>query len=142
MWANEQEIYELHVMPHQEQPFHRGRLEQPTHAHREDNPLCGDSVLVELRMTDQHILQEAWWVARGCLVCQASASMLLEHVQGKSLAQIEAFSAADMLALFAARLTPLRQRCCLLAWQALRQALQTPVSRAAGGASARSDSRP
>jgi nitrogen fixation NifU-like protein len=33
-----------------------------------------------------------------------------------------------MLALFGPRLTPLRQRCCLLAWQALQVAIYSPIT--------------
>jgi nitrogen fixation NifU-like protein len=41
--------------------------------------------------------------------------MLVEHVEGRGVDEIKRFSAADMLALVGPRLTPLRQRCCLLA---------------------------
>jgi nitrogen fixation NifU-like protein len=48
-------------------------------------------------------------------------------MDGKSIEEVKEFSATDMLELFGARLTPNRQKCCLLAWQTLQQAIHSPV---------------
>ena len=37
-------------------------------------------------------------------------------------------TADDMLQLFGARLTPNRQKCCLLSWRVLQQAIYSPAS--------------
>jgi nitrogen fixation NifU-like protein len=54
--------------------------------------------------------------------------MLVEHVEGKPLDEVKRFSAEDMLKLFGAKLTPNRQKCCLLSWRVLQQALYAPVA--------------
>lgn len=125
--ASENEIYEDHVLPHYEDPYHRGHCETTTHAHQGDNPLCGDVVRVELELDDQGRVRQAWFDGHGCTVSQASASMLMEKIEGLSLDEVKQFSAEDMLHLFQASLTPNRQKCCLLSWRVLQGALHSPV---------------
>jgi len=59
---------------------------------------------------------------------KAAASMLVERLEGRSFNSALAFTPDNMLELFGVRLLPRRQRCCLLAWQAMQRALTTPVS--------------
>ena len=53
--------------------------------------------------------------------------MLVEKMHGRRLDDVKRFTAEDMLALFGARLTPNRQKCCLLSWRALQSAIYSPV---------------
>jgi nitrogen fixation NifU-like protein len=55
--------------------------------------------------------------------------MLLESMLGKSVEDVKQFSAEDMLGLYGARLTPNRQKCCLLPWRVLQSAVHSPVGR-------------
>jgi nitrogen fixation NifU-like protein len=59
--------------------------------------------------------------------------MLMEKVEGKTVDEVKQFAATDMLALFGARLTPNRQKCCLLSWRVLQQAVHAPLRGGAGG---------
>ncbi len=123
----EEEIYQEHVLDHYDDPYHRGHCEHCTHAHEEDNPLCGDVVRVELQIDDAGGIREAWFDGDGCCISQASASMLIERMDGKSIEEVKSFSAEEMLELFGARLTPNRQKCCLLPWRVLQSAIFSPV---------------
>lgn len=125
--ADEEEIYQEHVLDHYESPYHRGRLPDATHAHEDDNPLCGDVVRVELKIDDQGRVREAWFDGDGCCISQASASMLMEAVEGKTVGEVKEFTAQDMLRLYQARLTPNRQKCCLLSWRVIQAALHSPI---------------
>lgn len=64
MDESERDIYEQHVMRHFDEPYHRGSASRATHCHREDNPVCGDSVQLELVMDDGRVT-EAWFQAAG-----------------------------------------------------------------------------
>jgi nitrogen fixation NifU-like protein len=55
--------------------------------------------------------------------------MLLETMQGKTVNDVKQFSAEEMLKLYGARLTPNRQKCCLLSWKVLQSAVHSPVGR-------------
>lgn len=124
---DEEEIYQEHVLDHYEDPYHRGPCPQRTHRHEDDNPLCGDVISVELRVDESGRVVDAWFEGDGCCISQASASMLMEQVEGKSMEEIRAFTADDMLKLFQAKLTPNRQKCCLLSWRVLQSAIFAPV---------------
>ena len=125
--TNDEQIYQEHVLDHFEDPYHRGRCREVTHAHEDDNPLCGDVVHVELEIDPEGRVRQAWFDGDGCCISQASASMLMEKVEGWSRDEIKAFSANDMLHLFGPKLTPNRQKCCLLSWRVLQAALFSPV---------------
>jgi nitrogen fixation protein NifU and related proteins len=124
---DEDELYQEHILDHYEDPYHRGHCPQCTHAHEDDNPLCGDVVRVELHLDPQGTVTDAYFNGDGCCISQASASMLIEHVEGKTVDDVKQFSAEDMLQLFGAKLTPNRQKCCLLSWRVLQQAIYAPV---------------
>lgn len=121
MASDEATIYEDHILRHYEEPYHNESSFDATHRKRIDNPVCGDSVQIELQVSDAGVIEEAWFTGTGCVISQASASMLVEHIEGQSLEALSSFTAQDMLHLFQARLTPRRQQCCLLVWQALCQ---------------------
>lgn len=127
MSASEQNIYEEHVLDHYEDPYHRGPLSGATHAHQADNPLCGDVIHIDLKLDSAGRIVEAWFDGEGCVISQASASMLIEKIEGKTLEEVKDFSADQMLALFGPKLTPNRQKCCLLSWRVLQTAVHAPV---------------
>ena len=126
----EEEIYQEHVLDHYEDPFHKGELPTATHAHEDKNPLCGDVVRVELQIDGQGKVQECFFTGAGCVISQASASMLMEAIHGKSIEAAQSLTAEEMLSLFGPRLTPNRQKCCLLGWRVLQQAIHSPVGQA------------
>jgi nitrogen fixation protein NifU and related proteins len=128
MPIDEEELYQEHILDHYEDPFHRGKLPAATHAHEDNNPLCGDVVRVELQLDDKGTIKDAYFSGQGCVISQASASMLLERLLGKTVEDVKKFSAENMLELYGARLTPNRQKCCLLSWKVMQSAVHSPVT--------------
>ena len=114
-------------LDHYEDPYHRGDFEEATHAHAGKNPLCGDKIHVDLRLDEDGRVAEAWFDGEGCVISQASASMLIEEIEGKTIEEVKEFSANEMLDLFGPKLTPNRQKCCLLVWKIVQTALHSPI---------------
>jgi nitrogen fixation NifU-like protein len=103
------------------------------------NPVCGDEIVLQLRM-DGGRIAEAGFSGQGCAVSQASASMMTERLAGLSLDEAASLarrftdllrgepSAAadpalgDLRALAGVSRLPARVRCALLAWNALEDA--------------------
>jgi len=127
MPSDEEELYQEHILDHYETPYHRGRCAHCTHCHEDNNPLCGDVVRMELHIDDGGKFREVYFEGEGCCISQASASMLVERFDGKTVDEVRRFTAEDMLKLFGARLTPNRQKCCLLPWRVLQAAIYSPV---------------
>jgi nitrogen fixation NifU-like protein len=139
--SSEDDLYQDRILLHYEEPFHRGRCPRATHAHEDDNPLCGDVVHIDLAIDSGGTIDEAWFEGEGCCISQAAASMLVEQFQGKSLAEVKSFTAGDMLALFGAKLTPNRQKCCLLPWRVLQSAVYAPLEPDAAASPEREERR-
>ena len=130
--ASEEEIYQDHILDHYEDPFHRGDLLGASHAFEDKNPLCGDVVKIELLLDAEGKVADCYFSGEGCVISQASASMLLEELYGKTVDEVQAFTAEDMLKLYGPRLTPNRQKCCLLSWKVIQQAVHSPIEGGTG----------
>ena len=104
------------------------------------NPLCGDRVIVYLRM-DGDTVADASFKGEGCAISKASASLMTDAIKGKNRAAIEklftAFhslvtGAPDVDAAQLGKLTafsglsefPMRVKCGILAWRTLLAALK------------------
>jgi nitrogen fixation protein NifU and related proteins len=127
MPLDEEELYQEHILDHYEDPYHRGHCQHATHVHEDDNPLCGDVVRMEIEIDPEGTMREVFFDGDGCCISQAAASMLAERFDGRNIAEVKQFTANDMLELFGARLTPNRQKCCLLPWRVLQAALYSPI---------------
>jgi nitrogen fixation protein NifU and related proteins len=119
-----------------------GRLAAPDCRARLDNPLCGDRIDIELRLSDDGLIVELAHQTKGCLLCRASASILGLHAPGCSAGEIEAIHTVltemlasggrppttwTELALFLpVRPHPSRYGCVLLPIRALQMALFKP----------------
>ena len=87
-----------------------------------------DVVRMELQIDDQGRMCQVYFDGDGCCISQAAASMIVEKFDGKTIEDVKNFTANDMLELFGARLTPNRQKCCLLPWRVLQSAIYSPVA--------------
>lgn len=75
-------IYQQAILDHARAAVGAGRLDEPDGKATVDNPLCGDRVTVEVRLDGDTIAAVAHQV-RGCLLCEASASVLARHATGR-----------------------------------------------------------
>lgn len=125
---HDEDIYQERILEHYEDPYHRGQAPHCTHCHEDDNPLCGDVVSLQLEISPQGQIEGAYFDGDGCCISQAAASMLTERVEGMTIEEVRAFTAQDMLEFFGARLTPNRQKCALLSWRVLQQAIFSPCN--------------
>jgi nitrogen fixation NifU-like protein len=132
-----QEFYKEIVLDHFQRPRNRGELENAEIEEHLYNPLCGDEVTVYANLREGKVA-DVRFTGRGCSISQASASMLTEHLSGKSREEVEAEVDAflemmrteekeelgDLVALKGIVQSPNRIRCATLAWDAFRQGLR------------------
>jgi nitrogen fixation NifU-like protein len=76
------EGYSEIVMEHFERPRNSGLLEDANAVGYMTNPVCGDTLLLMLRVRDGRI-EEARWQSDGCAASLAASSLLSELVRGK-----------------------------------------------------------
>jgi nitrogen fixation protein NifU and related proteins len=115
-------LYHETLMDHYQHPRNVGHLEQPDFSSEEVNPSCGDRIHFEGKINKEVITKIAF-TGYGCVISQAAASMLSEHVINKTINQVIAMNKEDMLKLLGVELGPMRVRCAMLPLQALQQGL-------------------
>ncbi len=123
------EIVKETLLDHAGSPFHHGECSGATHAGRCENPSCGDSSQIEIRVDEACRIKEAWFQTQGCMITRAGGSMLVELLQGMALQDASRLTQTEILALLDSPLTPHRQMCFLLTFFAFRRALDIPMKR-------------
>lgn len=118
----------------------QGRLASADASATVDNPLCGDRVTIDLRRGDDDTMAEIGHVVRGCVLCEAAATLIVEAGTGATGSALRAaadgvrrmieedaappgdgWEKADMFT--PVRAHPSRHECVLLPFQALVAAL-------------------
>lgn len=103
-------------------PRFRGDLPGATTVAEDVNPLCGDRVRLALLVRDGAV-QAARFMGDSCAICTASADVLAEIVEGKSVTAAAALGAADVLTVLDTDVRPSRMGCVTLPLSVLRRAL-------------------
>ncbi len=85
------EGYSEIVLDHFERPRNHGELEDANAVGYMTNPVCGDTLLLMLRVRDDRI-EEARWQSDGCAASIAASSLLSELARGKSIGEAEAIT--------------------------------------------------
>jgi len=119
MSVQDEQFYREYILDHYKNPRNYGRLEAPTLSHEEDNPLCGDVVGIELRVTEGQI-EDVRFHGRGGAISQASASLPTERIKGKSLEDARKISKEDVFEDLGIAISPARIKCALLSLKVLK----------------------
>lgn len=115
-------MYKERLMDHYRHPRHKGVIENPDFSSGVHNPSCGDAISITGTVKDGIITAIAF-DGFGCVISQAAASLLMEAVVHKQVSFARDFPQEAMKDLVAFDCGPTRLKCVLLAWQALREAL-------------------
>lgn len=114
------DLYREIIIDRYKNPVYRGTLDPHDISFEDDNPLCGDHIRIDLRVSADERVTEAAFDGHGCAISQASADLLLEAIQGKTLDEIRAISKEDLLGLLGLELGPVRMKCALLSLKVLK----------------------
>ncbi|MFO7962243.1 MAG: SUF system NifU family Fe-S cluster assembly protein [Nitriliruptoraceae bacterium] len=137
-----EDLYQEIILDHYRKPKNRApELEdEAVHVHH-SNPLCGDEMDLRIRVVDDH-LDAVVFDGEGCSISQASASAMTAAVTGRELKDAldltEDFrrmmhgdepgrpdDLGDGIAFTGVAKFPVRVKCALLGWMALRDAIQS-----------------
>ena len=77
-------------------------------------------IRIDLRIDDNNRVIECAFSGQGCAISQASASMLMEDIQGKSLEEIKDYTREDILDMLGIELGPVRLKCAMLSLKVLK----------------------
>ena len=134
-------VYQELLLDHYRRPRNRGDLPDPDITVAQRNPLCGDTLTLQLELDGDRVSAVAF-TGQGCAISQAAASMMTQLIKGKTLAEATALrerframilgdaeaakdkSLGDLRALAGVARLPVRVKCALLAFSALEQAVK------------------
>ena len=116
-------MYQEELMDHYHHPRHRGTLQSPDIDSGQYNPSCGDSVIMQAQVTDG-IISDIAFEGKGCVISQATASMLAVYALHKTPHFMLQFSVEDLMQLIKIPLGPTRLKCALLALHALQEGIK------------------
>lgn len=116
-----QEQMEL-ILDHYENPRHKHPLEDAEAMVEGGNPGCGDIVKVYLKIVDGHIV--ASFEGEGCTISQASASFLMDEINGKTLDEALAIDHAQLMDGLGKEIVQQRTRCATLSLDTFRAAVR------------------
>ena len=116
------DLYRDYILEHYRRPHNFGVLDNATATQEGANPLCGDRITLQLRLTGDQIAAVGF-TGRGCAISQASASLLTDEIKGKPVETAAAMQAGDVLDLLGIEISPARMKCALLSLETLQGAL-------------------
>lgn len=133
------DLYQEVILDHNRNPRNSGKLPGATCRLEGYNPLCGDRLILYLRLEGDRVVDISF-EGEGCAISIASASLMTEAVKGLSRAEVEELFAAvhelltgssaaathlgKVAVLSGVREYPTRIKCATLAWHTLRAAAQ------------------
>ena len=113
-------VYSEEFLDHYKRPRNRKKIQNPNFTAGHHNPSCGDRLAIEGIIAD-NVVKEIGFEGSGCVVSQATASLLTEYCCGKTTDEILKLTKDDILKLVGMPLGPTRLRCALLSLEVVHQ---------------------
>jgi nitrogen fixation protein NifU and related proteins len=112
-------------------PRHFGELPGADAVHEDVNPLCGDRLRIELRLGTDRDVEAVRFQGDACAVATASADLLAEMVEGRSVSEALRIERDALLVALGAPIRASRLGCVSLPLAVLRGALGAGAERIA-----------
>ncbi|MDO8499269.1 MAG: iron-sulfur cluster assembly scaffold protein [bacterium] len=117
------DLYSETILDHYQNPHHGGSLPNPTVTVVELNPLCGDSIQLDLRVKNGAV-EDIGFTSSGCAISQAAMSLLSDEIIGKKISALAKLKPQKIYDLLQVPISPGRVKCALLGLVALQQAIK------------------
>ncbi len=136
-----EDLYKEIIIEHSQNPSHNEHLTDANVKESGVNRSCGDELDLELRV-ENGVVVKVGVLARGCSISTASASMMADAIEGRTIEQVEELidrfkgmllanadpefpeELEDLEALKGVKRYPIRVKCATLSWNTLEQALK------------------
>jgi nitrogen fixation NifU-like protein len=136
------DLYQDIILDHYRKPRHHHAVAKADLHGEGFNPFCGDQVDLTMTLGDDGRISDVGFEGQGCSISQASASMMTDHIQGKTLEEAEDLvrtfkgimqgaevsdeqedELGEIAALQGVKQFPVRIKCALLGWTTLQDAI-------------------
>ncbi len=117
------------IIDYSRNPLNFGEIENPDVTFHDSNPLCGDSIDIDLKIDDSKI-SDIKFHGKGCAICMACSSVLTEITKGKGIDEVKKITKNDILGeLGLENLQAVRIKCALLSLKVLKLALYSYLAK-------------
>jgi nitrogen fixation NifU-like protein len=133
------DMYQEVIIDHYKNPRNSKKLSGNYDETKAHNPFCGDEIELQLIISDDGIIEQVSVTGRGCAISQSSGSLMSDSVYGKSIEEARNInlnirsmlkdeelsdedldSLGDSYAIEGVKKFPVRIKCALLSWAALK----------------------
>jgi nitrogen fixation NifU-like protein len=113
-------------LEHYKHPHNKRRIDGADLIHRGKNVSCGDDLTWYIKWGEESApkVADASFEGYGCAISQSAASMLSDKLMGMSKAEVLALSREDILALLHVDISPMREKCAMLALSTIQEMLK------------------
>ena len=119
-------IYTEIIIDEAKNAKNQGTLENPDISQHDANPMCGDSITLQMKITDNSI-SDIKWHGDGCTICKACTSVLTQIIKGKDIDVAKNLKKEEILSELGLehliKQSPVRIKCALLSLKALKLGL-------------------
>jgi len=116
-------IYTEIIIDEGKNPQNKGTIENPDISQHDSNPMCGDSITLQMNVKDDSI-SDVKWDGEGCTICKACTSVLTQMVKGKSVDYAKDLKKEEILSELGLEYlvdqSPVRIKCALLSLKVLK----------------------
>lgn len=135
------QLYTDLILEHNQDKRNKHELAEFTNSEHGHNPSCGDDLTLQIDVKDG-VIKDAAYTGSGCAISQASASMMIDLIKGKTVEEAlhyvdlflgmikkevtddaELEELEDAMALKNISNMPARVKCAVLAWHTLKEVL-------------------
>ncbi|MCX6779788.1 MAG: SUF system NifU family Fe-S cluster assembly protein [Candidatus Magasanikbacteria bacterium] len=117
------DLYSENILDHYQNPHNSGEITDRTIRVFENNPLCGDTIQMDLKIKNDTIIDIAF-IGSGCAISQSSMSMLSDEIKGKKLSVLKKMKTDKVYKLLQVPISLGRVKCALLGYATLQHAIK------------------
>ncbi len=125
-------LYTEIIIDEGKNPQNQGTIENPDISHHDSNPMCGDSITLQMSIKDG-LIADVKWNGDGCTICKACTSVLTQMIKGKDLDYARNLKKEEILSElgleYLLKQSPIRIKCALLSLKVLKFGLYSYLAK-------------
>ncbi|HSV31268.1 MAG TPA: Fe-S cluster assembly scaffold protein NifU [Atribacteraceae bacterium] len=116
-------MYSQKVLDHFRRPKNVGKMDNPDGVGKVGNPICGDVMVMYLKISPEEIIEDAKFETFGCGAAIATSSIATELIKGKSIREAQQVTNKAVIEALDG-LPPAKMHCSVLAEEAVKKAIE------------------